>query len=155
MSATVSRPVAACWLHLLSQWRPHQVVGPTHAPYLMRWFVLPRNRFLNVYLHKFTASDDPEVVHDHPWFFASLVISGRYIEHTAGGPRTRRRASVALRSASFQHRIELPVGADGRAAVCRTLVVTGPKVRTWGFWCAPDRFVPWDQFEGGCGEEQS
>ena len=75
-------------------------------------------------------------------------------EHTAGGPRTRRRASVALRSASFQHRIELPVGAGGRAAVCRTLVVTGPKVRTWGFWCAPDRFVPWDQFDGGCGEEQ-
>ena len=31
---------------------------------------------------------------------------------------------MALRSASFQHRIEVPVGADGRAAVCRTLVVT-------------------------------
>jgi hypothetical protein len=124
MSATVSRPVAACWLHLLLQRRPHQVVGPTHAPYLMRWFVLPHNRFVNVYVHKFTASDDPEV------------------GHIRGG-------------SSFQHRIELPVGADGRAAVCRTLVVTGPKVRTWGFWCAPDRFVPWDQFDGGCGEEQS
>jgi len=147
--------VAACWLHLLLQRRPNQVVGATHDPYLMRWFVLPDNRFDNVYGHKFTASDDPETAHDHPWWFASLVISGSYIEHTAGGPRTRRRASVALRSAPFQHRIELPVGADGRAAVCRTLVVTGPKVRTWGFWCAPDRFVPWDQFDGGCGEEQS
>ena len=155
MSATVSRPVAACWLHLLLQRRPHQVVGPTHAPYLMRWFVPPHNRFVNVYVHKFTASDDPEVAHDHPWWFASLVISGSYVEHTAGGPRTRRRASVALRSAAFRHRIELPVGADGRAAVCRTLVVTGPKVRTWGFWCAPDRFVPWDLVDGGCGEEQS
>ena len=61
MSATVSRPVAACWLHLLLQRRPHQVVGPTHAPYLMRWFVLPHNRFVNVYVHKFTAYDDPEV----------------------------------------------------------------------------------------------
>jgi hypothetical protein len=50
MSATVSRPVAACWLHLLLQRRPHQVVGPTHAPYLMRWFVLPHNRFVNVYV---------------------------------------------------------------------------------------------------------
>jgi hypothetical protein len=113
MSATVSQPVAACWLHLLLQRRPHQVVGPAHAPFLLRWFVLPRNRFLNVYLQKFTASDDPEVAHDNPWFFLSLVISGSYIEHTAGGPRTRRRASVVLRSASFQHRIELPVGATG------------------------------------------
>jgi hypothetical protein len=104
---------------------------------------------------KFTASDDPEAAHDHPWWFVSLVISGSYIEHTARGPRARRPASVALRSASFRHGIELPVDADGRAVVCRTLVVTGPKVRTWGFWCAPDRFVPWHQFGGGCGEEQS
>ena len=73
------------------------MVGPTHAPYLMRWFVLPHNRFVNVYVYTFTTSDDPETAHDHPWWFASLVISGSYIEHTAGGPRTRRRASVALR----------------------------------------------------------
>ena len=109
MSATVSRPVAACWLHLLLQRRPHQVVGPTHAPYLMRCFVLPDIRFVNVYVHKFTASDDPgKTAHDHPWFFLSLVISGSYIEHTAGGPRARRRASVALRLASFRHRIGYP-----------------------------------------------
>ena len=56
MSATVSRPVAACWLHLLLQRRPHQVVGPTHAPYLMRWFVLPHNRFVNVYVQTFASS---------------------------------------------------------------------------------------------------
>ena len=70
--------MAAYWLHLLLQRRPHQMVGPTHAPYLMRWFVLPHNRFVNVYVHKFPASDDPEVAHDHPWWFASLVISGSY-----------------------------------------------------------------------------
>ena len=92
-------------------------------------------------------------LHDHPWWFASLVMSGSYIEHTAEWAAHRRRASVALRSSSFQHRIELPVGADGPPRSCRTLVVTGPKVRAWGFWCGRDRFVPWDQFDGGCGEE--
>jgi hypothetical protein len=119
----------------------------------MRWFVLPHNRFVNVYVHKFPASDDPEVAHDHPWWFASLVISGSYIEHTAGGPRTRKRASVALRSASFRHRIELPPARTGGCVP--NAGGDRPKVRTWGFWCAPDRFVPWDQFDGGCGEEQS
>jgi hypothetical protein len=69
MSATVSRPVAACWLHLLLQRRPHQVVGPTHAPHVMRWFVLPHNRFANVHVQIFTARDS----RDHPWWFASLV----------------------------------------------------------------------------------
>ena len=103
---------------------------------------------------KFTASDEPQALHDHPWWFASLVLSGSYIEHSSCGRRRRRRGSVALRASSFRHRIELPVGPEGRPRVCRTLVVTGPRVRGWGFWCGGDRFVPWDQFDGGCGEEQ-
>ena len=37
--------------------RPHQVVGPAHDPYLLRWFLLPRNRFVNVYLQTFTSSE--------------------------------------------------------------------------------------------------
>ena len=93
MSATVSRPVAACWLHLLLQRRPHQVVGPTHAPYLMRWFVLPHNRFVNVYVYTFTASDDPEVAHDHPWWFLSLMISAS-ISNTRRAGRAHAGAQV-------------------------------------------------------------
>ena len=153
MSATVSRPTGDGWLRPLLQRRPHQVVGTANAPYLERWFVVPRNRFLNVYLHTFIASDDP-VKHDHPWWFASIVRSGAYFEHTDAGTRLRRRGSVALRPAAFRHRIELPVDADGRPLVCRTLVITGPKVRAWGFWCGGKRFVPFDEFDGGCGEEQ-
>ena len=149
----MSRPVEEGWLRVLVTRRPHQVVGPAHDPYLLRWFLLPRNRFVNVYLHKFTASDEPHALHDHPWWFASLVLSGSYIEHSGSGPRRRRRGSVALRASSFRHRIELPVGPDGPPRACRTLVVTGPRVRGWGFWCGGGRFVPWDQFDGGCGEE--
>ena len=56
MSATVSRPAADGWLRLLLRRRPHQVVGTAYAPYLVRWFVLPRNRFLNVYLQTIASS---------------------------------------------------------------------------------------------------
>ena len=40
---------------------------------------------------------------------------------------------------------------------CWTLIVTGRRVREWGFWCADDgdgeRFVPWTKFgDDGCGE---
>ena len=85
MSATVSRPTAGRWLAILLRGRPHQVVGPPGHPYLLRWFVVPHNKFLNVYVHKFTASDEPQVLHDHPWWFASLVLSGSYVEHTTAG----------------------------------------------------------------------
>ena len=58
---------------------------------------------------------------------------------------------MAFRRASSRHRVELlghPV---------TTVILTGPRCRSWGFWCprpsgAP-AFVPWKQFgAGGCGE---
>ena len=57
MSATVSRPVEGGWLRILVARRPHQVVGPAHDPYLLRWFLLPRNRFVNVYLQTLASSE--------------------------------------------------------------------------------------------------
>ena len=83
MSATVSRPVAACWLHLLLQRRPHQVVGPTHAPYLMRWFMLPHNRFVNVYVQTVTSSGLLKYV---PWFDAHKFVElGRLVARRGQG----------------------------------------------------------------------
>ena len=151
MSATVSHRQPGAWLAALLHRRPHQIVGPADDQYLLRWLILPRNRFLNIYLqYKFTASDDPQVLHDHQWWFASVVRS----VHTPTGARVRRRVSVAVRPAVFRHRIELPASTRGRPRVCRTLVVTGPKVRRWGFWCAKPGLVAWQQFNGGCTEEQ-
>ena len=40
---------------------------PEGAPYLLRWHVVPRNRWLNVYHHLFLASDPGRAPHDHPW----------------------------------------------------------------------------------------
>ena len=157
MSATVSRPRPAGWLKTLLRGQPHQVIGDGEPPYLLRWFLLPHNKFANVYLHKFTGSDDPDAFHDHPWPFASLLLSGSYLEHTPGGRRRRRRGSVAFRKPSFRHRIEIPTDDAGRAVACRTLVVTGPKVPRWGFWCprtrSEERFIPWHEFgDGACAE---
>ncbi len=32
--------------------------GTEEVPYLQRWWVIPRNRWFNIYLHKFQHSDD-------------------------------------------------------------------------------------------------
>ena len=53
----MSHPVEEGWLRVLVTRRPHQVVGPAHDPYLLRWFLLPRNRFVNVYLQTFASSE--------------------------------------------------------------------------------------------------
>lgn len=76
---------------------PDFVIGGHERPYLLRWWVIPRNPVFNIYLHQFRRSDDDRALHDHPWLFnASWLLSGEYVEHTikAGGllVRTRRRA---------------------------------------------------------------
>lgn len=129
---------------------PDQVIGGRKNPYLLRWYLIPKNRFLNLYLHVFLRSDDDRALHDHPWCNLSLLLRGEYTEHTIqqGGIHRRvirRAGDWKLRSASSAHRIELHSGS------CMTLFLTGPKTRDWGFHCPETGWVPWQQFtaQGG------
>lgn len=146
----------------LSERRPPDVIiGGAADPYMRRWWLIPRNRFFNIYLHHFMRSDDDRALHDHPWWNLSILLDGRYVEHTisAGGinVRVERRAGDRkFRLASAAHRIEL---VDGP---CWTLFLTGPMIRSWGFHC-PRGWVPWKEFTKaenpgeigrGCGEAQ-
>jgi hypothetical protein len=125
---------------------PDFVIGGAERPYLLRWWLIPRNRLFNVYLHCFMRSDDDRALHDHPWANCSIVLRGAYTEHTidAGGIQRRRvinAGSVRLRlSGRFAHRIELHDGP------CWTLFITGPRYREWGFHCPEQGWVHWKRF---------
>lgn len=132
-------------LHWAQARKPDFIVGGVDNPYLMRYWLIPRNRFFNIYVHQFRRSDDDRALHCHPWLFnASWIIQGEYTEHTIaeGGV-----ANAALRKAGAwkfrwgraPHRVELHAGW------CWTVFVTGPVVRMWGFHC-PRGWVPWQQF---------
>ena len=126
--------------------RPPDVIIGGHAdPYLLRWYLIPRNPVFNVYLHQFLRSDDDRALHDHPWINASLLLDGSYTEHTiaAGGihHRTVRQAGdIVLRGPKAAHRIELHAGP------CTTLFITGPRVRPWYFHCPERGLVHWRDF---------
>ena len=66
---------------------PDFIVGGKEDPYMLRWWIIPRNRWFNVYLHNFLRSDDDRAHHDHPWWNFSILLRGEYTEHTiaAGG----------------------------------------------------------------------
>jgi hypothetical protein len=109
-------------------------------PYLERYylFLKDRNRFpFNVFLHKFLKSD-PDDVHDHPWPYATLILSGGYWEwmpkiNTLGeqwgeykvwrGP-----GHFRICGAESYHRIELDPNITAW-----TLFMPGPQRREWGF----------------------
>lgn len=131
--------------------------------YLERWHLIPRNRFLNIYLHKFSGSDDDRALHDHPWVSVSFLLKGTLTEvmpHPLAGHDSRhcvsrviRRFVPVFRRSVDAHRL---VVDDGPVL---TLFITGPRIRQWGFWCQKG-WVHWRQFcdesglrrGAGCGE---
>jgi hypothetical protein len=119
---------------------PDFIIGNPADPYMLRWYLIPRNRWFNIYLHKFLRSDDDRALHDHPWVSLSIVIKGQYRDHTPCGSRIYRRGSIIFRRATAIHRVEL---IDNQPAW--TLFITGPKVREWGFHC-PKGWVHWEIF---------
>lgn len=141
-----------CW----ATGRPHLIVGPPEAPYLRRWWIIPRNPLLNIYLHQFLNPDDARALHDHPWISLSLALKGSYIEHTqqledyatmVHYQQERGAGSIVFRLPSHTHRISLhpdPKGEYGYKSAW-TLFITGPLVRKWGFAC-PNGWVPWETF---------
>jgi hypothetical protein len=127
------------WALDVMQREPDFVIG---GDYMRRWYIIPRNESLNVYLHETLRSDD-DVMHDHPWDNTSFVIAGGYIEHTPDFLLHRIPGDVISRKATDAHRLEL---IGGQPSI--SLFMTGPKVRDWGFHC-PKGWVPWQTFTGG------
>jgi hypothetical protein len=131
-------------------WRePDFIIGGAAKPYMRRWFVIPRNHLFNIYLHNIVRDDDDRALHDHPWWFLSVMLRGSYVEWLSGGNANLRRApSVAFRRATTSHRVTLPKDWDGLPIPCWTLVFTGPRVRSWGFQC-PQGWRHWRDFTAG------
>lgn len=115
------------------------VIAPHGTPYLRRWYLLPRNPLLNVYLHQIIESDDDRALHDHPWWNCSVLLAGGYLEHEFVTPEladlgltdtrfsVRLSGDVVFRGARLAHRLEL------KAGTCWSLFITGPRLRRWGF----------------------
>jgi hypothetical protein len=133
--------------------------------YLERWWIIPRNAWFNIYLHRYLHDDDDRALHDHPWWSVSLCLDGLLREEYLDRRVVRRVrdigvGAVVLRSAMFAHRLMLPERERGRTAL--TLFVTGPRIRRWGFLCPnlPGGWRFWEEFAAedasghsrGCGE---
>lgn len=141
--------------------KPDFIIGGPDRPYLLRWWLIPRNRWFNVYLHKILRSDDDRALHDHPWWNVSIVLRGGYIEimpdfSVATTPYTRiadlptcakfrGAGSVVFRRARTSHRLVIPEPTAYFEGHCWTLFITGPRIREWGFHC-PKGWRLWRDF---------
>lgn len=120
--------------------QPDFIIGGAERPYLRRHWLIPRNRFFNVYVHEFLRSDDDRAEHTHPWINCSFLLEGSYVEWQHGVPTPRHAGDVVFRrSGHIQHRVELTDGP------CWTIFVTGPVYKDWHFVC-PQGLVFWRDF---------
>lgn len=143
---------------------PSQIIGRVNDPYLKRWYVIPRNPLFNVYYHEFHRSDDDRALHDHPWWSVSIILEYGYDEYVPENPAqphsaahgelrriARQPGEIVFRRAASAHRIELHPGSEGRT---RTLFITGPRFRRWGFLC-PHGWRHWKKFVSESGNVSS
>ncbi|KKN71068.1 hypothetical protein LCGC14_0424850 [marine sediment metagenome] len=94
--------------------------------YMRRWRFGPR-KFFGVRLHHTMHGDLDRELHDHPFTFITIILSGGYWEHLLdGGKKWHGPGSVLLRQAEVFHRLELDEPTW-------TLVFRGPIRRMWGF----------------------
>lgn len=91
----------------------------------------------SIMVHNILQTDNG-CLHDHPWSFLSIILKGGYVEHTKTGARLYGPGSILYRPAKFSHRLEI-------FQPCKTIVITGPKRRTWGFW-TPKGWKKWTHY---------
>lgn len=110
----------------------HEFIGNEECPYMERW-LLQLGKF-SIRLHHWTASDDDRYLHDHPWWFLTFVLKGGYTDiyndNLSALNKTDKlnRWSYRYRPALHRHTVQIDPGG------CWTLLITGPRIRDWGFW---------------------
>ncbi len=117
----------------------HDTVSLNGSPYLKRWFVYILGR--TVRLHKFYRGDDARAVHDHPWAFWTFPLRSYWEVLGDGTTQLVERFKWHHRPSSYQH---IVLGSHAKAdkrgvkfwtpEPFWTIVVTGRKDRSWGFW---------------------
>jgi hypothetical protein len=111
---------------VLGSFQIRKIEGCYGDLYMTR-IILFRTQWFKLMVNIFHRSDDDRALHDHPWHFWSFILWRGYIEHTAEGAKRIRPFQLIHRNPWWTHRVELV------KSPAVTLVVTGRKVREWGF----------------------
>lgn len=143
------------------------IIGKQDNPMLKRIRVV-QTPWFGIYLHFIYREDMDRDPHDHPWVFWRIVLKGGYIEDFFFKPASQTSAIGRMhmpfwaRNQPFRWFNKFPVDQAHRITQVEpgtvTLVIVGPKNRTWGFWTPavirqhPDdyyetrRFIPWHKY---------
>jgi hypothetical protein len=102
----------------------NQKLGKPECPYVHRWCI---NFWLfSIRIHHFLRSDDNRALHDHPFWFITLILKGCYDDISDKRTITLKCGNIAFRRAIHRHTV--------KTSGVWTLLITGREKRVWGFW---------------------
>lgn len=107
-------------------------LGLPECPYVIRWRVEARG-LGSVRLHHWLGPDDDRAFHDHPWWFVTFVIKGGYTDRNQAGDGHTRNDRVQAPAVRYRPALHRHTVIPDRGGAW-TVLVTGPRSRTWGFW---------------------
>lgn len=114
--------------------------------YLRRFFLIRKGPF-KLFLHFINRSDNDRHMHDHPWDFTSLCLSGGYMESSANGVRGFRPGQILRNTAEHRHKVILRQDSNDAEIPAWTLIHTKKARRVWGFH-TEDGWVDWRTYLG-------
>ena len=123
----------------------------SNEPYLVRYYLLS-TRWLERWFPKLsyhlvlhnTLKSDVDGLHDHPWNWASRILSGGYWENTPEGRFWRcRTEGWRSRKGEDFHRLELD---DRISDETWSLFLMGPRYKEWGFINKHGKWVQWKEY---------
>ncbi|MGK0500823.1 MAG: hypothetical protein ACJAYG_002477 [Oceanicoccus sp.] len=118
--------------------KPNRLADMELVGYLHRWCIKKRSKQGNQYLHHIVSADEP-ILHDHPWDFRSMILSGGYTELTPAGEFVRIAGDIYDKKATDLHYISHVEPNTW------TIVFTGETIRNWGF-LIKDKWVDHEDF---------
>ena len=110
--------------------------------YLDRWGIAP-DRIGGVLLHRMQAPDPGLDLHDHPWWFVSIVLWGGYREQRWDARLAPQLAAHGIYPVEEERRVgsirsmrldECHTVRELRRRTSWSLVIRGPRRRRWGFY---------------------
>lgn len=115
-----------------AKWK--EPLGDEKCPYCYRW-VLNLGLF-SLRLHHWVASDDNRALHDHPYWFITFILKGRYYDVTEKKVEKMSVGTLRYRRRRHTHTVMLQPNEE-----CWSLLLTGPKIHRWGFHLPDGRYL--------------
>lgn len=142
-------------IFLRAQRTPYtDIIGQDGHVYMRRWWLfnpypghggepLRSYRWLpSIRVHHILRPDEDRHLHNHPWAWRTIILSGRYVEEDDRGVfRMRREGGTASLTPDRYHRIAEVDHVEGAL----TLFITFRKVGSWGFRVNRTH-VPWQDY---------